>query len=139
MSIISTLTEREELLGMVSDMYKDAYGTRPRGIYTLYTNEQLKATLDSLEAVIVANMKEEKIAELSSIEAFNELLNKTIDMGAGDRETALRWLYDGSDIGEPMSSQDLEHFVYQQGMLCTKEGDALKEELIKIFYTNNQN
>ena len=127
-------TAKNEMISIHSDMYKDAYGCRPTGInFEHYTVGDIETSIDALQDVIERNMTEEHIAELACIEAFNSLLAKTISMGAGNRETALRWLYDGSGIGEPMGSQDLEHFIFQQGILCTKEGDAVVQELIQIY------
>ena len=56
------LSERDQLLGLYSDMYKDVYGVRPQG-YSDLTVEQLKHLIDSLEAIII---------ELNDIEQIEE-------------------------------------------------------------------
>lgn len=127
------ITEREEMLSMLSDMHKDAYGCRPRGLYAHLNIQEMDEVMESLQDVIGNNIVDEEIQLQADLVAFNELLEKTINLGAGNRETALRWLYDGSGIGEINSSQDLEHFAYQQGILFSNEGKALVQELIEIY------
>ena len=53
------LSEHEQLLGLYSDMYKDAYGVRPQG-YSDLTVEQLKHLIDALEQVIIEQIEEER-------------------------------------------------------------------------------
>lgn len=53
------LSEHEQLLGLYSDMYKDAYGVRPQG-YSDLTVEQLKHLIDRLEQVIIEQIEEER-------------------------------------------------------------------------------
>ena len=134
MSIIIENEKKSEILSFISDYYKDAYGSRPRGYnYHLWSLSELEAELDRLEEVITANMAQEEIWERASVRAFNELILKTISLGAGNRKTALRWLFDGSGVEEQVGYQDYEHFIYQQGMLSTKEGDAVVKELVQIY------
>ena len=55
------LSEHEQLLGLYSDMYKDAYGVRPRGYWLPdLTVEQLKHLIDALEQVIIEQIEEER-------------------------------------------------------------------------------
>jgi hypothetical protein len=92
-----SMNERlEELAGMYYDFYKEVHGFRPRWIYNeegcVYTEAEMEKMLDALskeaEEVFAAEKKhkEEKLAEV-------ELrLTVLIESGAGDRETAKRWL-----------------------------------------------
>jgi hypothetical protein len=129
-----TISEREETIGMMSDMFKDAYGCRPRGYnFNAYTDAQLNEEIDSLQAVIEGNIKEEEIAERANVRAFNELLSKTVELGAGDRKTALRWLYDGSGNTDDMGVNPWENFVWEHGMLFTAEGTGVVKELEEIY------
>jgi hypothetical protein len=78
-----------------SDLYKDAHGFRPRGheFYDANTTPARKqeiwdATLRDLDQTI----EWEKQAEAQAIVEFEKLVDKTIEAGAGDRETALKWI-----------------------------------------------
>jgi|LauGreDrversion4_2_1035121.scaffolds.fasta_scaffold956357_2 hypothetical protein len=53
------LSEHEQLLGLYSDMYKDAYGVRPQG-YSDLTVYQLKHLIDRLEAIIIEQIEAER-------------------------------------------------------------------------------
>ena len=53
------LSEHEQLLGLYSDMYKDAYGVRPQG-YSDMSVEQLNTVLQALEAIIVEQIEAER-------------------------------------------------------------------------------
>ena len=47
-------------------------------------------------------------------------------MGAGDEETAIRWLTQDEEF---YHSQDVEHWVYNQGILFTDYGRELVKQL----------
>jgi hypothetical protein len=129
----TSYTEREEAISIYSDQYKSAYGIRPRNYnWDAFTLEEIYAELDSIQVIIDRQIVEEEIWERASVVAFNELIEKTISLGAGNRETALRWLFDGA-TEEFSGYMDYEHFIYQQGIMHTKEGDAVIQELIEIY------
>ena len=125
--------EKNELIDIISDSYKDVNGFRPRGInYNKYRMGELQTILDELQVQFIANEKEEAIFRDEQVIVFEKLVQDTINYGAGDRVTALRWLFDGSDI-TLYSSQDLEHFVWQHHILFTKYGESIVQELIDIY------
>jgi hypothetical protein len=125
-------TEREELLGCYSDFHKDAYGFRPRGVNIMaMTDAELLADIQKFSAIADANYEAEVKREQADLIRFNTLVEQTIAMGANDRRTALKWLFDGSEI-TVYSIQDIEHFVWSYGILFTDTGKALVQELIPI-------
>ena len=55
----------------------------------------------------------------------------TIENGAGDEITALRWLIqDGRQIDH---SQDIEHFFWEYGILHTEYGKKCIDALTEVF------
>ena len=54
------MSEHEQLLGMYSDMYKDAYGVRPIWPTRYMSVEQLKDAIQALEAIIVEQIEAER-------------------------------------------------------------------------------
>jgi hypothetical protein len=125
------LTHRENMILLYSDFHKDAYGFRPRG-YNLYafTTEELEADFDRFEQVCADNRLEEKAAEAEADMAFQALIANTIQMGAGDEATALRWIAEGAveDYG-----YDYEHFLWSQGIAYSKYGKEIAKKLAPIW------
>lgn len=116
-----------------SDLFKDVNGFRPRG--SLMTDwedrtprqkqELWNALCDELEE----NMKAEKAAEVVAIEKFEARIKDVIELGAGNRTNALLWMT-GTETFYHI--QDVEHFVWEQGILFTDYGKVLVNELAKI-------
>jgi hypothetical protein len=85
------------------DMYKDAYGSRPRGIdTTLWTEAEFEAEFVQLSKTIDANYKEQLISEERAAHDFEMRMLSLLQSGAKDREMALRWIHEaeGSDGDE---------------------------------------
>lgn len=125
------LTHRENMILLYSDFHKDAYGIRPRG-YNLYafTTEELEADFARFEQVCADNRIEELAAEAEADNAFRTLITNTIQMGAHDEVTALRWIAEGAveDYG-----YDYEHFLWNQGIAYSKYGQEIAKKLAPIW------
>ena len=94
------------------DMYKDAYGHRPRGVDTsAWTLTDFELEFASLVAVIERENADRKTAEAEAIEKFEQHVLNTICMGARDRETALKWIMDASN-----ANGDWEYLCYDLGL-----------------------
>ena len=99
----------------LSDLHKDARGYRPRS--------------DNLIDEMVQSQEAEAAHERVCVEEFKALVEKTMGYGAPDRESALRWITDGETF---YHSQDVEHFVWDRGILFTDYGRELVKELMEI-------
>jgi hypothetical protein len=75
------------------------------------------------------NTKREKIVEQECVDEFEARVQDVIELGAENRETALRWIV-GSETF--YHSQDVEHFVWEQGILFTDYGKQLVKDLCSI-------
>jgi hypothetical protein len=92
------LTQLEQAQATFWDMYKDAYGFRPRGIDTsTWTLEQFDAEFEGLSVAIDAAEQERKTAEAKAVEAFERRVAELISTGARDYEMALRWIHEAED------------------------------------------
>ena len=113
-----------------SDMYKDAYGFRPRG-HEFYeaTPERKQEIWDSVYADVEREIEREALAKIEAVVAFNREVDQTISYGAGDRATALRWMTQDSKF---YHEQDVEHWVWERGFLFTDTGLDLVKELMGI-------
>ena len=120
-------TERKDLINIMSDMHKDAYGFRPRHInYSLFTNAELEAECDHYQEVIKEDLKRREIQLEADLKAWDDLIDKTIHLGAGDYKTALRWIVDGAN------EWDAESIVWSQGILFSDKGRALVKEINEV-------
>lgn len=120
-----------EMTNNYSDFYKDVYGFRPRHDTSSWTREDWKAELDKLSRQLEENIEMEKIANQKAIQEFENRVQTVIESGAGNRETALRWMLqaDGSEFDH---DQDIESWVYDQGLLFTDAGRKLVEDIRQL-------
>ncbi len=80
-------SQRDEVMLWVSDLYKDVYGSRPRGYnWDAFSNKELEDFVNAL-----AEESDRQRDELASAES--EAINSVMAMGV-DKLTALRWLDD---------------------------------------------
>jgi hypothetical protein len=124
---MTAYTYAEELF---SDFHKDAYGFRPRGheFYTA-TPARKQEIWDNVQQAFLQRQVEEAEEEARALREFEAEIASIIEAGAGDRTTALRWMTEEDTF---YHSQDIEHWVYNQGILFTDAGRALVEELKSI-------
>ena len=113
-----------------SDLHKDAYGFRPRG-HEYY--EALPARKQEIWVRVCKDLEaaqaEEARMERKALLEFHDTLERVIEAGAGDRQTALRWMTSTETF---YHSQDVEAWVYKQGILFTDYGRELVKELMDI-------
>jgi len=94
------------------DMYKDAYGVRPRGIDTAAWDEAtFEAEFNYLQDLIAKNEQERKIAEHEAAVAFEQRMQDLYACGAKDRAMALRWIHEAEG-----SNGDDEFLCYLVGL-----------------------
>ena len=92
------LTQLEQARELYWDMYKDAYGVRPRGIDTSsWTLDQFEAEFKVLGQAIEAEEKARVASEQQSVFAFEKRIDDLIFSGAKDRATAMRWIHEAED------------------------------------------
>ena len=120
---------REEMLGMASDLFKDCNGCRPDyAMLDKMSDSELVDYLNDLGAQLSWQMEAELEYERMKWEEFEGAVENCIEMGAGDRATALRWLYEAEGVDDP------GHFVWRMGLLGSTHADNLVEELNGIIY-----
>jgi len=122
-----TTTERIDLISIMSDMHKDAYGFRPRHInYSVFTDAELIAECDRYQVAIHESLECEAKQLIADSLAWDELIKKTIELGANDYKTALRWIVDGAN------DWDAEAIVWSYGILFSDKGRALVKEIHEV-------
>ncbi len=106
------LTQLEQAQSIYWDMYKDAYGVRPRGIDTSsWTLEQFEAEFEGLGVAIEAEEKVRKESQQNAIFSFEKRVNDLMLSGAKDRATAIRWIHEAEE-----TRGDDEYLCYTLGL-----------------------
>jgi hypothetical protein len=94
------------------DMYKDAWGSRPRGIDTSsWTESDFEREFVQLGKTIDANYKEQLAQEAVAQHDFEMRMLGLLQTGAKDREMALRWIHEAEG-----SNGDDEYLCYLLGL-----------------------
>ena len=94
------------------DMYKDAYGVRPRGIDTsAWTEAEFEAEFVRLGKTIDENYTEQLAREEVAKHDFEIRVLDLLMSGAKDREMALRWIHEAEG-----SNGDDEYLCFLLGL-----------------------
>jgi hypothetical protein len=105
------LTQLEQAQELYWDMYKDAYGIRPRGIDTSsWTLEQFDAEFEGLGFVIEQAEAQRKIDEGEAIVKFEDRVTNLMHTGT-NRDRVIAWLMDAEG-----ANGDFEYFCFTQGL-----------------------
>lgn len=83
---------RWDTYSMISDVSKDLNGVRTRFDWSKWTQQALDNYLDKLQAQLDREIEEEREAERQAAIQLEKNIQTVIECGAGDRETALRWI-----------------------------------------------
>ena len=106
------LTQLEQARELYWDMYKDAFGVRPRGVDTsTWTLEQFEAEFEGLGVAIEAEEKIRVASEQHAIFSFEKRVDDLKFSGAKDRATAIRWIHEAED-----TQGDDEYLCYTLGL-----------------------
>ena len=94
------------------DMYKDAYGVRPRGTDTSsWTEADFEREFVQLSKTIDENYREQLVQEERAKHDFEMRVLSLLQTGAKDREMALRWIHEAEG-----SNGDEDYLCYLIGL-----------------------
>ena len=106
------LTTLEQYSSIYWDMYKDAFGIRPRGIDTsVWTEADFLAEFKELGEVIDREEIARKSAEIKATELFERRVAELISVGAKDYEMAMRWIHEAEE-----TNGDDDYLAYTLGL-----------------------
>ena len=94
------LSETEQYQSIYSDLHKDVFGFRPRGMTSNQWGslEWLKAEVEDLSAMFTRQMEEEEQERAIAIHVFEgHITELMLDHGL-DRTDAIRWIFQANDI-----------------------------------------
>ena len=94
------------------DMYKDAYGVRPRGVDTSsWTEYAFQVEFEHLALVIQREEEQRKNNEAEAAVRFEAQIDSLIAAGAVSREAALKWIHEAEG-----SNGDDEYLCFLLGL-----------------------
>jgi hypothetical protein len=94
------------------DIYKDAYGVRPRGVDTsTWTLEDFDAEFKLLGTIIEQENAARREAEAKAQHDFEMRVQGLLMSGARDRDMALRWIHEAEG-----ANGDDEYLCFTQGL-----------------------
>jgi len=106
------INKREDLLSTISDMYKDAFGVRPHGMFNEYSEQELLAEIDRLQVEVEDAIEHEQKTDALLITRFNDEVATFIQQGAANRSTAIRWMLQAHDL----TFEDADFICYNFGI-----------------------
>jgi hypothetical protein len=106
------MTTVEQYACQYWDMYKDAYGVRPRGIDTSAWDEAtFEAEFVQLSKTIDENYRVQLESEAKAMHDFEIRMLDLLMSGATDRAMALRWIHEAEE-----TNGDDEYLCYTLGL-----------------------
>jgi hypothetical protein len=106
------MTVLEQMACQYWDMYKDAYGVRPRGVDTsTWTEADFLKEFGYLNLVIERENTLRLAREEAASHEFEMRMLDLLRSGAKDREMALRWIHEAEETGG-----DDEYLCYTLGL-----------------------
>ncbi len=124
-----------------SDLCKEVYGTRSPArkyghLYRYYheCDEEKQKIWDELCAQLDVVQAEEEAREKESIADFEARIAKTIALGAGNRETAIKWIVQSEDIDDYNYMPGYAAWIFNLPDSYNKELDV---HVTPVYYTNN--
>lgn len=123
---------------IVSDLHKDAYGFRPRGMFWSEWNnasdDEKQEIWDDLCKALERAIQEEKEQEEFAVIQFNDRVAKVIASGASDRETAIRWIIQSMDFDEYDLMYGGDKVCYELGLPYSMQIEF--DEICKNMFVN---
>ena len=113
-----------------SDLYKDAYGFRPRFSLDDYSYEELDELWDETLEAQQEEMKREEELQERNFKIFKNRLDKMMSQHNISKATALRWMIDADMIEEDIELYGYCAACFQWGLSFNKA--EYLERIIKL-------
>jgi len=118
-----------------SDLHKEAYGRRPTAAHPFYSasDDEKQLIWDRTSDAMKEEMEREEQQLKADLKAFQTRVQDTIDLGAGDFKTAIRWMCQKEEFRE---IQCVEHWVWKQGILFSDYGREVVKHITEYVVDN---
>ena len=106
------MTRLEELQCIYWDMYKDAYGVRPRGIDTSsWTEDDFTSEFARMSEIIERENAERNRYEVQAVKDFEKRVQDLLEFRVKDYAMALRWIHEAEE-----TNGDDEYLAWTLGL-----------------------
>ena len=124
-----SMTNRDDLLSIISDMGKEIHGTRPSlSRYNSMTESELRAEIERLQPMVDEAIAHEQMIDAKCITLFNDEIVTFIQQGAANRSTAIRWILQMQ--GYDQTRENADYICYNNGINpYIPAGKAIFEEV----------
>jgi hypothetical protein len=118
--------DTQSLYEVISDCASKSYARVEIARLETVSDEEFKKEQDYWFAQSEIAFNEEVAAKAEAVANFEAEVNVCLEAGAIDRATALRLMTEGERFYHP---HDVDHWVWDKGILFTPEGKAVCKEL----------
>ena len=122
--------KRYDLISYISDESKTAYGFRTRCDWDQMSLEDLEKMADQISQDAESEMARQRENEEYAAARLEALISDTIEMGAGDRKTAIRWILEGENM---MEEWDMGYIEYSFGLKYRTYDDEFREVIREVY------
>lgn len=124
-------------VNLISDLHKDAYGFRPTQSFWEEWNSAAEISKQCIWESLCEHVKEaierEKLEEQLDLASFERDLARVMKAGDCDEATALGYMAPVNFDEATPSEQDIEHWVWEIGILYTERGKQVVEILKSVY------
>lgn len=112
------MSYREGLYNAIYETYRDVYGSRPSmHTYQLMSDDELKHELSMLQAELIAQIRDEEVAEEDAWNNWLEYIReKAAEFGGILHSKMIRWDMEAEGI----TNGDVDHYAYCKGLSYMK-------------------
>ena len=125
---------------IVSDLHKDAYGFRPSQYWwqewKASDEDGKQAIWDYLCEAVDAEIVAQKVRDDEALKDFEARVEQTIQLGAPDRDTAIRWIVEGLGLTENDLWYGAEYVCHRLHLSLDNYG-LFKDAVDELIARNN--
>lgn len=111
----------------LTDLYKDALGSRPGDGFWRHWNEstldEKQAIWDGLSDLLEQELERERKAEEQAVANFEHQVRSNMELGAADRQQAIRWIIESLDPSEVDMMYGCSWVCWELGLPYSMEGE----------------
>lgn len=107
--------DRDDLISLISDAHKDAYGFRPRHNWSEWGREELETFAVQCCQEAQEACERERELERRATDEYEATLARIQREHDLDRHAAMRWLFDASDVRTD-DEMDVDRFFWEMGV-----------------------
>ena len=134
---ITTQEDFNDCLMWISDLYKDAYGFRPRTYnFEEFTFQELTDFVNDLSEVADREREAEEAWSLKCTAEFRNKFEALMEEQGVGYHTALEWMFDGFIAEEGLDWYSKESFGYHHGIQHTELGWKVQKDIENLMHWN---